>query len=72
MEDAADLHRAGGLWPGQGRTGASRLKVPIGITPEGQAVSIDLKESAEGGMGPHGLCIGATGSGNPECGFGLR
>ncbi|MGV0360259.1 FtsK/SpoIIIE domain-containing protein [Corynebacterium mastitidis] len=27
---------------------------------------LDLKESAHGGMGPHGLCIGATGSGKSE------
>ena len=25
-----------------------------------------LKESAQGGMGPHGLCVGATGSGKSE------
>ena len=27
---------------------------------------LDLKESAQGGSGPHGLCIGATGSGKSE------
>ncbi|WP_328286436.1 type VII secretion protein EccC [Corynebacterium atypicum] len=29
-------------------------------------VFLDLRESAHGGMGPHGLCIGATGSGKSE------
>jgi len=42
------------------------LRVPIGVAPDGSAVEIDLKESAENGMGPHGLCIGATGSGKSE------
>jgi len=61
---------ASGMW--HGRDGASRLMVPIGIDSIGQPVTVDLKESAHGGMGPHGLCIGATGSGNKECGFGVR
>ncbi|MEU7764886.1 type VII secretion protein EccCa [Nocardia sp. NPDC049190] len=43
-----------------------RLRVPIGVTPDGTPVEIDIKESAENGMGPHGLCIGATGSGKSE------
>ena len=50
----------------RGRTGADRLRVPIGVTPDGRPVELDLKESAAGGMGPHGLCIGATGSGKSE------
>ena len=29
-------------------------------------VELDLKEAAENGMGPHGLCVGATGSGKSE------
>ncbi|MBJ7290278.1 type VII secretion protein EccCa [Williamsia sp.] len=48
------------------RTPRERLRVPIGLSPNGNAVEIDIKESAEGGMGPHGLCIGATGSGKSE------
>ncbi|WP_327006667.1 type VII secretion protein EccCa [Dactylosporangium sp. NBC_01737] len=43
-----------------------RLRVPIGVGPQGQPVEIDLKESAQDGMGPHGLLIGATGSGKSE------
>lgn len=43
-----------------------RLRVPVGYTPSGQPLELDIKESAEGGMGPHGLCIGATGSGKSE------
>lgn len=43
-----------------------RLRVPIGITPEGAPVYLDIKESAQQGMGPHGLVIGATGSGKSE------
>jgi S-DNA-T family DNA segregation ATPase FtsK/SpoIIIE len=45
---------------------SARLQVPIGVTEEGEVVELDLKESAQGGMGPHGLLIGATGSGKSE------
>ena len=48
------------------RTARSRLRVPIGYSVNGTPVEIDIKEAAEGGMGPHGLCIGATGSGKSE------
>ncbi|WP_445161744.1 type VII secretion protein EccCa [Mycobacterium sp. Dal123C01] len=47
-------------------TPRSRLRVPVGYTPSGNPLELDIKESAEGGMGPHGLCIGATGSGKSE------
>ncbi|MFT4042255.1 MAG: type VII secretion protein EccCa, partial [Gordonia sp. (in: high G+C Gram-positive bacteria)] len=50
----------------RGRTGRDRLRVPIGYTPDGAPVELDIKESAHGGTGPHGLCIGATGSGKSE------
>lgn len=50
----------------RGRTGRDRLRVPIGYTPNGTPVELDIKESAHGGTGPHGLCIGATGSGKSE------
>jgi DNA segregation ATPase FtsK/SpoIIIE, S-DNA-T family len=45
---------------------ADRLRVPIGVDEQGRPVTLDLKESAQGGSGPHGLCIGATGSGKSE------
>jgi S-DNA-T family DNA segregation ATPase FtsK/SpoIIIE len=45
---------------------ADTLRVPIGVGEHGEPVSLDLKESAQGGSGPHGLCIGATGSGKSE------
>ena len=38
----------------------------IGVGATGQAVELDLKEAARGGMGPHGLVVGATGSGKSE------
>jgi len=44
----------------------NRLRVPIGIDADGRPLELDIKESAQGGMGPHGLCIGATGSGKSE------
>ena len=43
-----------------------RLRVPVGVGEDGRPVMLDLKEAAEGGMGPHGLCVGATGSGKSE------
>ncbi|ANY10088.1 type VII secretion protein EccCa [Pseudonocardia sp. HH130630-07] len=45
---------------------AERLRVPIGVDEAGRPVLLDVKESAQGGAGPHGLCIGATGSGKSE------
>ncbi len=50
----------------QPRYGRERLRVPFGIGADGLPVILDIKEAAEGGMGPHGLCIGATGSGKSE------
>ena len=43
-----------------------RLRVPIGQDTNGAPLILDLKESASQGMGPHGLIIGATGSGKSE------
>ncbi|WP_307064676.1 type VII secretion protein EccCa [Streptomyces sp. B3I8] len=42
------------------------LRTPIGITGSGEELVLDLKESAQGGIGPHGLVVGATGSGKSE------
>jgi S-DNA-T family DNA segregation ATPase FtsK/SpoIIIE len=42
------------------------LRVPVGLASDGEPVLLDLKESAAGGMGPHGLVVGATGSGKSE------
>jgi len=52
------------LW--RPRPPRSRLRVPIGTDADGRSVELDIKESAQGGMGPHGLVIGATGSGKSE------
>lgn len=56
--DVHSLWRRGNRW--------GNLLVPIGLGAEGQVVALDLKESAQGGMGPHGVLIGATGSGKSE------
>ncbi|MEZ0349659.1 type VII secretion protein EccCa [Mycobacterium sp. pR1184] len=52
------------LW--RSRDHRARLRAPIGSTPDGVALELDIKEAAEDGMGPHGLCVGATGSGKSE------
>ncbi|WP_345800713.1 type VII secretion protein EccCa [Microbacterium sp. AZCO] len=59
--DAIDVRAA---W--QPRTAGDFLRVPIGVDDRGAPVLLDLKESAQLGMGPHGICIGATGSGKSE------
>lgn len=51
------------LWQPRGQR---RLSVPIGLTQHSTPIVIDIKESAQGGIGPHGLCVGATGSGKSE------
>ncbi|MFF8954572.1 type VII secretion protein EccCa [Streptomyces sp. NPDC014894] len=48
------------------RSQSERLRVPIGVGEDGAPVMLDLKEAAQEGMGPHGLCVGATGSGKSE------
>jgi S-DNA-T family DNA segregation ATPase FtsK/SpoIIIE len=56
------------LWRGQDP--GDRLRVLIGTLVDGRAdggsLELDIKESALHGMGPHGLCVGATGSGKSE------
>lgn len=53
------------VW-GRTRREAEFLRVPIGVDDAGRPVDLDLKESAQLGMGPHGIAIGATGSGKSE------
>ncbi|MEJ3746500.1 type VII secretion protein EccCa [Actinomycetes bacterium KLBMP 9797] len=48
------------------RPNRDRLRVKFGIRADGSPIELDLKESAQDGMGPHGLLIGATGSGKSE------
>src|SRR5439155_5796099 len=48
------------------RSPKDRLRVPIGVGESGEPVMLDIKESSLEGMGPHGLCVGATGSGKSE------
>lgn len=59
--DPAEVARA---W--RPRAAHERLRVPIGAGENGEPVVLDLKDAARGGMGPHGLCVGATGSGLSE------
>ncbi len=50
---------AGGLPP-------DFLAVRIGRKDNGAPLLLDFKEAAAGGMGPHGMLVGATGSGKSE------
>jgi S-DNA-T family DNA segregation ATPase FtsK/SpoIIIE len=51
-------------WQSHGASG--KLRVPIGVDDNGSPVELDIRESAQGGMGPHGMLVGATGSGKSE------
>lgn len=55
----------GGVATGRG-TPAGRLRVTLGSDELGEPVVLDLAEAAAGGVGPHGLLVGATGSGKSE------
>ncbi|WP_455771640.1 type VII secretion protein EccCa [Streptomyces nigra] len=61
-----DLHRHDTKALFARHTGSARLRVPIAVGVDGRPVELDIKESAQGGMGPHGMLIGATGSGKSE------
>ncbi|MGW8558014.1 type VII secretion protein EccCa [Streptomyces tubercidicus] len=63
IDDVAQLD-VSRLWAPRGER--AFLRVPIGINDSHEPVLLDLKESSELGMGPHGLCVGATGSGKSE------
>lgn len=61
-----DIHRVDLTTSWAPRPPRDHLRVPIGTGDDGATVSLDLKESSQHGMGPHGLVIGATGSGKSE------
>lgn len=63
IPDASALDVAA-LWAPRNRD--DELRVPIGVTATGEPLYFDLKDEAEGGMGPHGLMIGMTGSGKSQ------
>lgn len=48
------------------RVSSEFLRAPFGVDDSGAALHLDIKEAAQQGMGPHGICIGATGSGKSE------
>ncbi|HET8959692.1 type VII secretion protein EccCa [Nocardioides sp.] len=64
--DLGDVHSFEPSAAWRHRPARDRLRVPIGLGEGGAAVHLDIKESAQQGMGPHGLVIGATGSGKSE------
>ncbi|WP_376794310.1 type VII secretion protein EccCa [Thermogemmatispora sp.] len=63
---SADGFDPGECWRATEKRSEDLLRVPIGRRADGQPLIIDLKEAADKGMGPHGLIVGATGSGKSE------
>ncbi len=63
IEDVTDIDPEK-LWAP--RSPSMFLRVPFGVADNGRPVFLDLKEAAQEGMGPHGICVGATGSGKSE------
>jgi DNA segregation ATPase FtsK/SpoIIIE, S-DNA-T family len=61
---SADAIQVPNIWKPRARK--DLLNIPIGSRSNGEPLFLDLKESAERGMGPHGLIIGTTGSGKSE------
>ncbi|MET7419745.1 FtsK/SpoIIIE domain-containing protein [Dactylosporangium sp. NPDC005555] len=45
---------------------APGLVAPIGSDPDGRSVLLDLRDPSQGGTGPHGIIVGAAGSGKSE------
>jgi S-DNA-T family DNA segregation ATPase FtsK/SpoIIIE len=69
LPDLLGIHDAAAVDPRltwRPKPNRERLKIPLGLAPDGAVVELDMKESAQEGMGPHGLLIGATGSGKSE------
>ncbi|CAA0129372.1 ESX secretion system protein EccC [Mycolicibacterium vanbaalenii] len=62
--DDAERIDADRMW--SAARGQPPLRVPIGTAEDGTVVELDIREAAAGGVGPHGLCVGATGSGKSE------
>ncbi len=42
------------------------LDIPIGVRRNGTPLTLSIREGAQGGAGPHGMLVGATGSGKSE------
>lgn len=54
------------LWKPYAPKDRRRLAIPFGYSDKGRPIVLDIKESNDGGQGPHGMLIGATGSGKSE------
>lgn len=67
IDDAADIDFEA-LWaPRSDINSGQRLRIPLGNRADNRELFfLDLKESSQGGHGPHGVMAGTTGSGKTE------
>src|SRR5262249_16982178 len=69
LPDLLGIRDAAAVGPGihwAPRPVRDQLRIPLGLSPDGSVIELDVKEAALEGMGPHGLVVGATGSGKSE------
>jgi hypothetical protein len=66
LMDLRDQSRTDPLWEAWELRARDPLRVEFGVDARGVPVTLDLREAAQGGMGPHGLLAWSPGAGKAE------